>query len=101
MFRRTEPRDGRDDASATRNVKREQILSPVNARGLLICKIRYATAPPLSLPSPGRFLPDLDRRRKPRGPFFKWVAGLGMLGNSDRKRELVDKTEPKHISQNE
>ena len=50
---------------------REQNLSSVNARGFFICKIGYVIAPPLSPPSPGRFLPDSDRRRKPRGPFFK------------------------------
>src|SRR5580704_12668028 len=53
----------------TRNVSRK--LSLVNARDLSICKIGYAMAthPHRRCPSPGRFLPDLDRRRKPRGPF--------------------------------
>jgi hypothetical protein len=53
------------------HVKREQKIAPRHcARPLdLQNKIREATYPPLSLPSPGRFLPDLDRRRKPHGPF--------------------------------
>jgi hypothetical protein len=46
-------------------------LRPVNAPGLLICRITIRDRSSLSLPSPGRFLPDLDRRRKPRGPFFE------------------------------
>jgi hypothetical protein len=63
-----------DLSAAIRTVARENVSRKsrlVTARGPWICKIRYAMAtyPPLSLPSPGRFLPDLDRRRKPRGPF--------------------------------
>jgi hypothetical protein len=78
------------------NAKREQKLSLVNAPGLFICKISYAIAsrtPQLSLPFSGRFLPDLDRRRKPRGPFY-WRAGcwIGLLGNS----EPLPEGEPAH-----
>jgi hypothetical protein len=34
---------------------------------------------PLSLPTPGRFLPDLDRRRKPRGPFLRALLQRKLL----------------------
>jgi hypothetical protein len=50
--------------------KREQRLRPVNAPGSLICKTRSAIASAVAA-LPGRFLPDLDRRRKPRGPFLQ------------------------------
>jgi hypothetical protein len=53
----------------TRNVSRK--LSLVNARDLSICKmgIRDGHSPAVAA-LPRAFPPDLDRRRKPRGPFF-------------------------------
>src|ERR1700674_2528345 len=61
-----------EPATRQEKAKREQKLSLVNARDRFICKISYAIAspPPAVAALPGRFLPDLARRRKPRGPFF-------------------------------
>ena len=66
----------RNDALTRRNLKCVQELSPVNARGTLICKMNISDSPSVAA-LPGRFLPDLDRRRKPRGPFFEQVARWG------------------------
>jgi hypothetical protein len=49
-------------------------LSFVNARGLFHVQIGKAVASPAVAALHGRFPPDLDRRRTPRGPF---------LGDSD------------------
>src|ERR1700688_2525672 len=64
------------ERSPRKNAKREQKIEPRQCAGSsdLQNNIRdsYPT-PRCRCPSPGRFLPDLDRRRKPRGP-FSWKA---------------------------
>src|ERR1700675_2985663 len=59
------------ERSPRKIAKREQKIEPRQCAGSLDLqnKLRDSYLPPLSLPFPGRFLPDLDRRRKPRGPF--------------------------------
>ena len=72
-------------------VKRERKIEPRQCAGPLDLqnKIRDGYLPPAvaALP-PGRFLPDLDRRRKPRGPFS---LGKQIARKKDRKQ--VSETE--------
>ena len=66
----TRPPGGRDTSAMQKNPMCGRKLSGVNARKFSICKIASAIAAPLSLPFPGRFLPDLDRLRQAVRSFF-------------------------------
>jgi hypothetical protein len=77
------------DGSATRkNAKRERKIEPRQCAGPLDLqnKIRdsYATSR-CRCPSPGPFLPELDRRRKPRGP-FSWKTDCQKKSESRFRR---------------
>jgi hypothetical protein len=61
-------------------------LSSVNAPDFSICDTGVSDSSPLSLPVPGRFLPDLDRGRKPRSFFLLPIGWCGQRGT--RKPEV-------------
>ena len=72
----------RNDALTRRNLKCVQELSPVNARGTLICKMNISDSP-LSLPFPGLSSLTWTAGENRAVLFLRVSCWVGMPGNSE------------------